>query len=82
MTITIPDDMANKIVVAFGRTVATTMFEKNSPEIKRDAAEFIKTLPPNYQESCYWLLNETINIWAPGSRRIKLSNQAYAMRRQ
>lgn len=69
MTITIPDAMANKIVVAFGRTIATTRMENSRTETKRDAAEFIKTLPSNYQESCDWLLNETINIWTPRKLR-------------
>ena len=69
MTITIPDAMANSIVVVFGRSIATSRIENARSEMKRDAAEFIKTLPPNYQESCDWLLNETINIWTPRKLR-------------
>lgn len=65
MTITIPDTLANSIVVAFGRTIAMTKVEKNRNAIKCDAAEFIRLLPTNYQESCDWLLNETVNIWTP-----------------
>lgn len=64
ITITITDSLANDIVASFGRSIAMTKSEGLAKADRLRVGEFIATLKPNMQDSCRWLLEETVKIWS------------------